>query len=379
MIEYFTAGESHGPCLTAIINGIPAGIKMDIDFINNRLKDRMKGYGRGDRMKIESDRCEILAGVRNSETTGTPICLTIKNKDFENWQDKDIPLVTKPRPGHADLIGAMKYRRKDVRDVLERASARETAIIVAAGSLAELVLQKFNIEIIDHVIKIGGITYDHEHSSLKEIEENCKNSDLNCASIDAENKMKELIDKCKTDGNTVGGVFQIIVSGVPPTIGSFAYKNNKMDARLASVIMSLNAIKGVEIGIGFKYADILGSDAHDEIFYQQDRGFYRKTNNAGGIEGGMTNGENIILNAVMKPISSLKKPLASVDIKTKESYEATYERSDVCAVPAAGKVAHALIAIEILSALQERYAGDSIEQMLFHFKNDKTDFSWIED
>jgi len=377
MLEYFTAGESHGPCLTGIINGIPAGVKIDIEYINQSLKDRMKGYGRGDRMKIESDTCEILAGIRNGETIGAPIALMIKNHDFENWKGKTTEPITRPRPGHADLIGAMKYRRNDMRDILERSSARETAMRVAVGAIAKTILNEFNIDIISHVTKIGGISVNYQSYTIGQIKDNTKDSELNCISSDTENEMKKLIDKCKDNGDTVGGVFQIIVTGVPPCLGTYAYKNMKIDAIIASSLIGINAIKGVEFGIGFGYADKLGSEVHDEISYSEEKSFYHTTNNAGGIEGGMSNGENIIVNAVMKPIATLKKPLKSVDVRSKLAYEAVYERSDVCAVPAASKVAEAVVAVEILSVLINRYSGDTIEHMKTNYSNDKFDFSWL--
>jgi chorismate synthase len=376
MIEYYSAGESHGPLLTAIINGFPAGVPIDIDYINARLADRMKGYGRGDRMKIERDTCEIVGGVRNGETIGAPIAIQIHNRDYVNWKEINPEPIVRPRPGHADLVGAMKYRRHDMRDVLERSSARETAIRVAVGAFCRLLLQHFNIDVFSHVTKLGGITIEPLTIPPNKIDQAVAQSELNCTDPEAEKKMKVFLDECKAEGNTVGGVFQVIAIGVPPCLGSYASKEQRLDARLGGALLSINAIKGVEIGMGFEFANHKGSDVMDEIFHDGAR-FYRKTNHAGGIEGGISNGEAIILNAVMKPIPTLKAPLQSVNVNTKEPYTAVYERSDVCALPAASLVGKAMVTIELASALTDRYGGETLAHMKSNMEHDQFNFEWL--
>ena len=377
MIRYLTAGESHGPQLTAIVEGVPAGLKINEDVINNDLARRQGGYGRGGRMLIEKDTAEILSGVRWGETLGSPVTLCVKNRDWANWQEKmsvreehrdEAIRVTHPRPGHADLSGVMKYNQRDVRNILERSSARETAVRVAVGALAKALLNEFGIMVYGYVTEIGGISARRpENMTNKELYEKSLQSELFTFDSEAESRMKAHIDVAKEDGDTVGGVIEINVCGVPVGLGSHVQWDRKLDARLAMSVMSIQAIKGVEIGIGFEAARRPGSAVHDEIYYDRTRldrneqtGFFRTTNNAGGIEGGMTNGEEIIVRAAMKPIPTLYKPLKSVDIDSKVPFEATVERSDVCAVPAAAVVAEAVVAIEIANAFLEKFGGDSV-------------------
>ncbi len=375
MLRFLTAGETHGRCLTAIIEGMPSNVHIEIEKINEQLALRQGGYGRGGRMKIEKDNAEILSGVRNKKTLGSPIALNIANKDWENWvnimSDGDTnneKVVTKPRPGHADLSGALKYNHSDIRNVLERASARETAIRVAVGSVARQLIEKFGIKIAGHVVEIGGIKANVDISNEHFIS-GINESELRCADKAAQVKMIEYIDEAKQNGDSVGGVFEIVVTGLPVGLGSYVHWDRKLDSRIAGALMSLQAIKGVEFGIGFECARLPGSKVHDEIFYSEDKGYYRNTNNAGGVEGSMTNGEPLIVRAAMKPIPTLYKPLKSVDIITKESYEASIERSDVCAVPAASVVGEAIVAWEIANAMVEKFGGDSLEEMYNNYSN----------
>ncbi|MBP2631112.1 MAG: aroC [Firmicutes bacterium] len=374
MFRFLTAGESHGQCLTAIVEGLPAGIKIDLDLINKDLARRQQGYGRGGRMLIETDKVEILSGVRFGQTLGDPITLKVKNKDWDNWQERMSvtgesvgPAVTAARPGHADLTGVKKYERTDIRDILERASARETATRVAVGALAKNLLNACGIHIISHVTNIGGVTIDKTKLNYASLEET--KSELNCYDPVAERKMKERIDDAKKIGDTLGGTFEVVVSGVMEGLGSHIQWDRRLDARLAAVMMSIQAIKGVEIGEGFEYANLLGSKAHDEIFIDEDKQHYRKTNHAGGIEGGMSNGEVIVVRAAMKPIPTLMKPLASVDIATQKAVLANTERSDVCAVSAASVVGEAMVAIVLAEAILEKFGGDSIGDLLAAIKH----------
>ncbi|GAB7026252.1 chorismate synthase [Geotalea toluenoxydans] len=379
MFRYLTAGESHGPQLTAIIEGIPAGLNLSEEIINADLARRQGGYGRGGRMAIEKDQVEILSGVRWGKTIGSPITLCVKNKDWANWQEKMSPKerfrddnihVTRSRPGHADLPGAMKYDHRDVRNILERSSARETAVRVAVGSVAKALLGQFNIDICGFVSELGGIKAIRPKLCLADLRSTVAKSEVYTCDSSVEPGMKELIDEAKSAGDTVGGVVEIIASGVPAGLGSHVQWDRKLDGRIAMAMMSIQAFKGVEIGLGFEAAARKGSNVHDEIFYDRSRasqgsmtGYYRVTNNAGGIEGGMTNGEDIVVRAAMKPIPTLYKPLRSVDIVSKEPFEATVERSDVCAVPAASVVAESVLAIELADAFMVKFGGDSIEEM----------------
>ena len=371
MLSFLTAGESHGKCQTSIVVGVPAGLPLIASDIDSELKRRQAGYGRGGRMKIESDRVEITAGVRDGVTLGNPISLTIQNRDWENWQKvmspdpgavTDRETVTRPRPGHADLAGGIKYNHKDLRNVLERASARETAARVAVGAVAKRLLKEFGIYIISFVVEIGGIQTKVE--DIVSLDSSYDNSPLRCPDSEAEQKMMKAIDDAGKNGDTLGGVVKIIATGVPVGLGTYAQWDRRLDTRLAGAIMGIPAIKGVEIGLGFEAARRLGSQVHDEIKYDDtEKRFCRPTNNAGGIEGGISNGEPIILRAAMKPIPSLRRPLQSVDLISKKPFEATKERADVCAVPAAGVVAEAVVAIELANAMIEKFGGDSLSEM----------------
>ncbi|MDY6854037.1 MAG: chorismate synthase [Thermodesulfobacteriota bacterium] len=399
MIRYLTAGESHGSTLSAIIEGIPAGLNILEDDINLDLARRQVGYGRGGRMKIERDQVHITSGVRWGKTIGSPIHILIYNKDWEKWKEEMSPFpvfegkgkrVTRPRPGHADLGGAIKYNHNDIRNVLERASARETACRVAVGSLTKTLLREFGIMITVHVIEIGGVKANSSDLTPYQIYKRAESSELRCADSDAERRMKINIDDAKANGDSLGGTFEVIVTGVPIGLGTYTQWDKKLDGRIAHALMSIQAIKGVEIGLGFEYVKRTGSQVHDEIFYRHrikddyepkghdsntgfqrfvpNWGFYRNTNNAGGIEGGSSNGEPIIARAAMKPIPTLSKPLQSVDIDTKESFEASVERSDTCAVAAAGVIGEAVVAIEIANAFLEKFGGDSIEELKRNYK-----------
>lgn len=377
MFTYVTSGESHGPCLTAIVKGVPAGVDVSEEEINMDLRRRQVGYGRGDRMKIEKDEVRFMGGIRNGRTTGAPITLQIMNKDWENWKGKRVDSFTVPRPGHADLIGALKYETEDIRDILERSSARETAIKVAVGALAKVVLSYFTIALHSHTRSLGGVKSKYKVKDFKEFVDAVEASELRCGDAKAEEKMIEKIEAAKAEGDSLGGVIEIITKNVPMGLGTHAHWENRLDARLSYAVMSIQAIKGVEIGGGFKSADLPGSKVHDEIFYSKAKHYYRETNMAGGIEGGMSNGEDIIVRAAMKPIPTLMRPLKSVDIKTKEEKLATKERSDVCAVPAAGVVCEAAIAIEIVNAILRRYGGDNIRMLKRHIEADGDMFKGI--
>ncbi len=372
MLRFLTAGESHGELLMGVIEGVPAGLLIRVTDIDRDLARRQAGYGRGNRMKIEKDSVKIYTGVRWGRTLGSPIGLMIRNKDWENWRDKMSPdtmflnsadPVTRPRPGHADLAGALKYNMSDIRNILERSSARETAMRVAVGSVAKRLLEEFGIEIVSHVLSIGGVTTKVPKITTQELKKRVETSELRCADPEAEKRMKRKIDEARQSGDSLGGVIEIVVTGVPAGLGSHAQWDRKLDGKLAAALMSIQAIKGVEVGAGFGTANRPGSMVHDEIFWSKKEGFYRKTNMAGGIEGGISNGEPILLRAAMKPIPTLMKPLRSVDIASKKPFKASVERSDVCAVPAAGVVAEAAVAFEIASAMIEKFGGDSIDEM----------------
>lgn len=367
IFRYLTAGESHGPQLSAIIEGLPAGIHLSALALNLDLSRRQQGYGRGDRMKIEKDTVQLLSGVRWGETIGSPVTLVVMNRDWENWSEKMSPLpehrddsiaVTRPRPGHADLSGAMKYNHRDVRNVLERSSARETAVRVAVGAVAKALLAEFDIKVGGFVTELGGICANTPQEPLEHLWKRAAASEMFCCDPTAEIEMRRAIDAAQSGGDTLGGVVEVQVIGVPPGLGSYVQWDRKLDARLAMALMSIQAIKGVEVGIGFDAARRPGSRVHDEISYKE--GYQRTSNNAGGIEGGMSNGEPIIVRAAMKPIPTLYTPLRSVDMITHEPFEATVERSDTCAVPAALVVAEAVVAIELATAMLEKFGGDSI-------------------
>ena len=384
VFRYLTAGESHGPQLTAIIEGLPAGVSILADGINRELARRQQGYGRGGRMKIETDTVEILSGVRWGETLGSPLTLVVNNHDWENWSGKMSPLpedrddsiaVTRPRPGHADLTGSLKYNHADVRNVLERSSARETAVRVAVGAVAKQLLGEFGIRVGGFVSRIGAVSTPLRCLPFEELWLTAAESELFCCDRSADEPMKKAIDAAKTSGDTLGGVVEVQVIGCPPGLGSYVQWDRKLDARLSMALMSIQAIKGVEVGMGFGVAERPGSQVHDEIFHDETHtkagaisAYYRSTNNSGGIEGGMSNGEPIILRAAMKPIPTLYKPLRSVDMRTHEPFEAAVERSDTCAVPAALVVAEAVVAIEIASAVMEKFGGDSLAEIKRNFQ-----------
>lgn len=359
-LRYFTAGESHGQCLIGVIEGLPAGLKLDSDAINRDLARRQKGYGRGGRMKIETDTAEVLTGTRRGETIGSPLTLMVRNKDFKI---NELPPVTKPRPGHADLAGVIKYDRQDARDILERASARETTMRVAIGAVCKQLLSEVGIEVLGHLVALGAVTAHTDGLTLAQIRERSEASETRCADPEAEKKMIEAIDAAKAQGDTLGGIFEVIATGVPIGLGSHAQWDRKLDANIARALMSIQAIKGVETGLGFEAARRFGSQVHDEILPAQAGIFTRASNNAGGFEGGMTNGQPIIVRAAMKPLSTLMKPMRSVDIQTQEEVRATVERSDVCAAPAAAVIGEAVVAIELAAALLDKFGGDSVREL----------------
>ena len=376
-MRYITAGESHGPKLTAIIEGLPAQMELTAEMINSELKRRQGGHGRGRRMQIEKDRVEISSGVRHGKTMGSPVTLTVVNDDWTHWTSimgveplpedvnpEDVKRqITRPRPGHADLVGGMKYGHRDLRNVLERSSARETTMRVAIGAVAKQFLRQLGIETVAHVTEIGGIRTNPEtyaDLSINELREIVEEDAVYCADKEASVKMTEAIDDIKKRGDTLGGVVEVIIEGCPPGIGSYVQFDRKMDGKLAGAMMSINAFKGVEIGLGFDMAKMPGSEVHDEIAWDADEGYYRKSNRLGGLEGGMTTGMPIVVRGVMKPIPTLYKPLESVDIDTKEAFVATIERSDPCAVPAASVVAEYVIATEMAKAIMEEFRSDTM-------------------
>lgn len=371
--RFLTAGESHGEALTAIIEGVPAGLLLSEADINEDLARRQRGYGRGGRMKIERDQAHISSGLRWGVTLGSPITLSIQNRDWENWKTTmavgeppagtPSKAVTRPRPGHADLAGAMKYGHRDIRNVLERSSARETTARVAVAGVAKRLLAEFGISILSHVIEIGGLRIVPLDLPWEEIKRRAEASEVRCADPTAERAMIEAIDQAKATGDTLGGVFEVVALGCPVGLGSYVHWDRKLDGRLAQAFCSIHAIKGAEIGMGFEAARRPGSQVHDEILFDRDAGFSRRTNSAGGLEGGVTNGQPVIVRAVMKPIATLRRPLQSVDVETKEVVEAVVERSDVCAVPAAGVVGEAMMAITLAQAVLEKFGGDSLEEI----------------
>ena len=384
MLRFLTAGESHGQALVMTLDGMPAGLQVDIDALNAQLRRRQGGYGRGRRMQIESDRAEILAGVRHGVTTGAPIALLIRNRDWVNWQqtmyvEREMPEdasgtkradVTRPRPGHADLAGALKYGHSDVRDVLERASARETAARVAAGSLARQLLAAFDIRLASHVSAIGDVVLAADRLvSFEEANALDDNSPLRCVDEELQQRMIAYIDAARDAGDTVGGAFEIIAAGVPPGLGSYVQWDRKLDGRLGQALMCIHAIKAVGIGIGPDVAVRPGSRVHDEILPPRSEAAaaLRPTNNAGGLEGGVTNGEDVRVTGFMKPIATLMKPLRSVDLNTLTDAPAAIERSDVCAVPAAAVVGEAMVAFVLADAFLEKFGGDSIEEIRRHY------------
>ncbi|MCI3917255.1 chorismate synthase [Streptococcus intermedius] len=374
-MRYLTAGESHGPRLTAIIEGVPAGLPLTTDYINLELKRRQGGYGRGARMKIESDKVEITSGVRHGRTMGGPITLNVTNLDHQKWlnimdvadvndKKKELRKITKPRPGHADLVGGMKYRFDDLRNSLERSSARETTMRVAVGAVAKRLLEEIGVEVASHIVSFGGIDVEiPENLTVAEIKKRACQSEVLIVNPEREEEIKSYIDQIKKDGDTIGGIVETIVGGVPVGLGSYVQWDRKLDAKIAQGVVSINAFKGVEFGIGFEAGRLKGSQVMDEILWSKEDGFTRRTNNLGGFEGGMTNGEPIIVRGVMKPIPTLYKPLMSVDIETHEPYKATVERSDPTALPAAGVVMEAVVATVLATEILEKFSSDNLDEL----------------
>ena len=374
-MRYLTAGESHGPRLTAIIEGVPAGLPMTADYINAELKRRQGGYGRGARMKIESDQVEITSGVRHGLTMGGPITLNVTNLDHQKWLEimsaadvdekkKGLRKITKPRPGHADLVGGMKYRFDDLRNSLERSSARETTMRVAVGAVAKRLLEEIGVEVASHIVSFGGIGINvPDNLTVAEIKERAAQSEVSIVNPEREEEIKAYIDQIKKDGDTIGGVIETVVGGVPVGLGSYVQWDKKLDAKIAQGVVSINAFKGVEFGVGFEAGRLKGSQVMDEILWSEEDGFTRRTNNLGGFEGGMTNGQPIVVRGVMKPIPTLYKPLMSVDIETHEPYKATVERSDPTALPAAGVVMESVVATVLATEVLEKFSSDNLEEL----------------
>jgi chorismate synthase len=389
MLRYFTAGESHGPCLTVILDGIPAGFPIDVGKINHDLWRRQQGYGRGGRMLIEKDEVQIRSGIRWGETLGSPVALGIENRDWKNWtkkmsaapEDRDESVaVTKPRPGHADLTGILKYDHADIRNILERASARDTVARTAAGSLCKQLLAPFGIKVLATIRSIGGIEASAAEMTYEETFARAEESPVRVADKQAEARIIALIDECKQKGDTLGGIFEVVALGLPPGLGSHAQWHRKLDGRIARSLMSIQASKGVEIGLGFEMARRRGSEVHDEIFFDPHRmvsegtprivptGYYRGSNNSGGTEGGMSNGAPLVARVAMKPISTLMSPLQSVDIRSKQPADASVERSDVCSAPAAAVVGEAVVAFELARTFLEKFGGDSLREITRNYE-----------
>lgn len=379
-MRYLTAGETHGPQLTAIVEGLPSNLPLTGEPINEQLARRQKGHGRGKRMQIEKDTVQIVGGVRHGKTTGAPVALVVANNDWKAWTTvmsiEDVEegsegkrRVNRPRPGHADLNGGLKYNQRDLRNILERSSARETTVRVAVGAIARQFLAQFGIRVGGQVIRIGETVAKREELPLEELIRRTEESPVRVVDKEAEALMIAAIDKAKSEGDTLGGVVEVIVEGVPVGLGSHVQWDRKLDGRIAQAVVSIQAFKGVEFGIGFEAAERRGSKVHDEILYEKDGGFRRGSNRAGGFEGGMTTGEQIVVRGVMKPISTLYKPLASVDIDTKEPFSAQVERSDTCAVPAAGVIMENVVAWEVAKAFLEKFGGDSMEEIKANYEN----------
>lgn len=373
-LRYLTAGETHGPQLTAIIEGLPSNLTIDFEELNFQLHRRQKGYGRGRRMQIEKDQANFVGGIRHGYTTGAPVALVVQNNDWKHWQnimniepiegsDEEKRRVHRPRPGHADLNGGLKYNLKDLRNVLERSSARETTVRVACGAIARQFLAEFGIKVAGRVLRIGEIEAPYQDLPIDELIAVTEASSVRVTDAETEKKMEAYIDQIKQEGDSIGGIVECIVEGVPIGLGSYVQYDRKLDARIAQGVMSINAFKGVEIGIGFEAGVIRGSQVHDEIMHTDERGYHRATNRLGGFEGGMTNGMPVVVRGVMKPIPTLYKPLQSVDIDTKEAFTAQVERSDACAVPAPSVVMEHVVAWEIAKAFLEKFGGDSMEEI----------------
>jgi chorismate synthase len=378
-VRFITAGETHGPQLTAIIEGLPSNVPMNAEPVNEQLARRQKGYGRGKRMQIEKDTVQFAGGVRHGKTTGAPMALVVHNNDWKHWtkimgaeplDDEEAKRrVNRPRPGHADLNGGLKYNQRDLRNILERSSARETTMRVAVGAVARELLAQFGIKVAGQVLRIGDVTVDRKDMPIDELIRVTEESPVRVVDKAAEEKMIAAIDTAKENGDTLGGIIECVIEGVPPGLGSHVQWDRKLDGRIAQAVLSIQAFKGVEFGIGFGAAERPGSQVHDEIRYEEERGFYRTTNRAGGFEGGMTTGEPIVVRAVMKPISTLYKPLQSVDIDTKEAFTAQVERSDTCAVPAAGVILENVVVWEVARAFMEKFGGDSLEEIQANYNN----------
>lgn len=379
MFRFTTAGESHGRALVAIVEGLPAGMPVSVEQINHELKRRQWGYGRGGRMKIEQDTAEILSGVRHGLTLGSPVALLIQNKDWENWTEvmaaepREVATeksrsLTRPRPGHADLAGGQKFGARDLRNILERASARETAARVACGALAKQLLSSFGVDIVSHVIQLGGIPDKALELTFEQIAAIPEDAPLRCADEDAQRRMVEAIDQKRQAGDTLGGVFEVVARSVIPGLGSHTSWDLKLDGRLAHAVMSIPAVKAVSIGAGVEASSLPGSEVHDEIAYNSEtKDFIRDTNRAGGLEGGVTNGEEVRVRGHLKPLSTLRRPLRSVDINTKQEQIAAFERSDITAVPAAGVIGEAMVALVVAEAMREKFGGDSMGEMKRNF------------
>lgn len=366
-LRFITAGESHGKALVAVVEGIPAGLRFNIDFINRELSRRMKGYGRSRRMSIEEDKVEVISGLRKGRTIGSPIALLIENKDF---RIEKLTPVYDIRPGHADFTGCVKFGTRDIRDIMERASARETASRVAVGAVAKLLLKEFGIEFLGHVIAIGRITSGTKSMSFSKMKHLSETSPVRCVDRSVSTLMCQEIKNAEIKGDTLGGVFEVIIKGVPCGLGSYTQWDRRLDANLAKAIVSIPGVKGVEIGGGFNLGFRFGSAVHDKVFYDnRKKRFYRKTNNAGGIEGGISNGEEIVLRAVMKPIATLKSSIDSVNIKSKRKVKSYVERADICVVPACCVIAEAVCAIELASCMLEKFGGDSMPEMIRNYRN----------
>lgn len=382
MLRFLTAGESHGPALTAVIEGFPAGVEVAKENINTQLKRRQSGYGRGGRMKIEKDRVQILSGVRGGVTLGSPIALQIMNLDWKNWREvmssdpeeyvpenREARALTRPRPGHADLAGGLKYgHHEDLRNVLERASARETAIRVAVGTVGRILIESLGCNIMSHVVQIGRAEAPEYSLSYSELAEKSSASPVGCAVTEAAQEMMEEIDLAAERGDTLGGVFEVICTGLPAGLGSYVHWDRRLDSRLAAAVMGIPSVKGVDFGLGFRGAGVFGSRYHDEIRCDPQGGLYRPTNHAGGLEGGVSNGEPLVLRAVVKPIPTLGSPLTSVDLKTGKESVAAVERSDTCIVPAAAVIAEAVVAWEIAAAVLEKFGGDTLTEIQERFQ-----------
>jgi chorismate synthase len=374
-MRYITAGESHGPELTAIIEGLPAGLPLTAADINHELARRQTGYGRGGRMLIEKDQVRITSGIRHGKTLGSPVTLVVENKDWKNWtkvmaieevpeKDQKLRRVARPRPGHADLVGGMKYHHQDLRNVLERSSARETTMRVAIGAIAKKILKELGIEVAGHVTMLGGIKATvPEGLTVQEIAERSEASEVRVLDPSVEEEIKQLIDQTKKNGDTIGGVVEVLIGGVPAGLGSYVQWDKKLDAKIAQAVVSINAFKGAEFGVGFEAGVLPGSQVMDEILWDQQKGYSRRSNNLGGFEGGMTNGEPIVVRGVMKPIPTLYKPLQSVDIDSKEPYKASVERSDSTAVPAASVVCENVVATVVANEILEKFPSDSFEEL----------------